>query len=158
MLSDFMLATANRIIEGGDCSLECYPDGTRFIDAETKFGWATAYYNPVSCEVYDVYVADSLERNHYYRWIHPDVKNEYHKFVIDNNIDNSEWAFTDCETDILVKLEAILNNRKFYIDVVLSFDLEDDVLKKLEDIALERNITFDDLVIEALTKYIESIK
>ena len=156
-LNDFLKAVGYSVVEGGKSSFDYYPDDARYIEHETKAGFATAHYDPVTLEVYEAYVSDLLNREHYYIWVHPDyriAKGKYQKSIGYE----SEHTPTDSEEDILFKIEAILNNRTFDDTVVMEFDLADDVYEILENMAIEQNITFDKLVENAIVKYIEDLK
>ena len=79
-------------------------------------------------------------------------------FLKNKTADGNIYYQTDTEDDILNKVSSILFNRKFDPDVVLEFDLNEDTKKILENMAKEKNVTFDDLILEAVKNYILETK
>lgn len=96
-----------------------------------------------------------------YRWIHPDLiedyKKEYERLGLDfyECMDGVKWAYTDCLDDILVKVEAIRKNEPFDRKVVMSFDLEEDLVELLETTAKKMGITMDELILLVIQEAIE---
>jgi hypothetical protein len=154
---DFIKAIDYQVVAGDLAELDCYPENTRAIDAETKAGFAWAYFDTETLEVYEVYVSDKLDRKHQYRWLHPDFKKARDEYNKSRNIVH-DAAVTDDEADILDKVKAILTNRKFDTDVVMNFDIDKDTMNIIEEAALKENITFDEYIVKALKNLIEREK
>jgi hypothetical protein len=154
---DFMKAVDYMVVEGNLAELDCYPKDTRVIDAETKAGFAWAYFDPKTLEIYEVFVSDKLSRQHQYRWLQPGIKEARYEYNKNKNI-VSDAAITDDETDILDKVKAILTNRKFDTDVVMNFDIDEGTMNIIEETALKENITVDDFLLKAIKNMIEREK
>jgi hypothetical protein len=157
-LHEFLLAAKHNVVEGGKCDWDFLPKTTRWLDVETDYGWATAYFDSISEEVWRIKVSDSMKRNHNYEWFEPVYKQEFLDSLKNKTADGNIYYQTDTEDDILNKVSSILFNRKFDPDVVLEFDLNEDTKKILENMAKEKNVTFDDLILEAVQNYIFETK
>lgn len=155
-LNEIMEVANYQIVEGGvSPSSFIYPKYFRYLVFKTQAGIATIYFDTKTTEIVDVHVYDLLGRGHNYRWVKKEYIETFKQHAIDNKIDHSDKCFVDFEEDILEKVVGILENRKFNEDVIIKFELDDDVIDILKQKAIDQNVTFDQFITDAIIDYIK---
>jgi len=154
----------NHAISGGsEYQWACYPDA-RYLDYETKFGNASVIFNTSTQEVYEASVEATVDETRPYRWL-----NESHKQAMfdeaeargvdrDNAWDDVHWTDLETEEDFLEKAKAILDGEEFDTRIEVPIELSDADFMALAKMAHERDITFNEMVVEILKLAIERLK
>lgn len=117
--------------------------------ASSESGTTSCVWDRVSGKIFRVTISDVLGRNNNYCWINPTETSE------SEVSDSVKWSKTDSFDDILEKTSAILNNRKFDPDVVMTFDIDDTTTALISSLALSKNVTIDDIMLEAIKAAVE---
>jgi hypothetical protein len=167
-LQDFFEAVGYRITEGSDYGWNCYGDKVHQLSAWNGIhgagGWsANVIFSTIDQTVYEVEVCD-YTNDRAYRMINPDYKQAFDSEVesrgeLGNQAwDDVDYVDLDVEEDFLEKLEAIVNGQIYDTRVQVQIDFSDDELFKYMKLAHERDITFNQLVEEALKSAIANAK
>ena len=163
-LKDFLEAIEYKISDGEEFYWSCYGPNARYLDSQ---GPKLNEDYSISC-VFDtkdqtVYAVEAWDyrNDREYRWINPDYQKAHRKESKRRGSDPNEsfdghtYIELDVAEDILQKINAIVNNRTYDDRVLVPVDFSDEDLLQYMKIAHERDITFNQLVEEALK---ESIK
>lgn len=167
-LQDFFETVGYRITEGSDYGWNCYGDKVHQLSAWNGIhgagGWsANVIFSTIDQTVYEVEVCD-YTNDRAYRMINPDYKQAFDSEVASRGeLGNQAWddvdyVDLDVEEDFLEKLEAIVNGQIYDTRVQVQIDFSDDELFKYMKLAHERDITFNQLVEEALKSAIANAK
>ena len=157
-LKDWMECVNYRISEGSDYGWTCYGPNAYTLDSwdgDQDGVSASIIFDTDTQEVYQVEVHD-YDRDLSYRLFNPDYKAAHDAESKEREIDANEAyddvKFTDLETaeDFITKCRAIMNYEDYDDRVSIPIELPDDELFKLMMIAHERDITFNQLVEEAV--------
>lgn len=141
-----------------------WPDTARFLASEDNHEVSTVacVFDTADQTVYQMYAID-YKADRAYRWTHPDwieshkaarekaAKDGFH----DHPFENGEWIELDVASDLLEKASAIHREQPYDDRVQIQLNIEDDVLLKLMLEAHRRDITFNQLVVEAVEAAIE---
>lgn len=155
-LSKVNEALNHRITGGSDYQWDCYGSDVRFLDFESDYAHATALFDTATQEVYEVTVNSKDENIKPYRYLNPETKQAYLDECAQRGIDsknawdNVNWCDLEVEEDFLEKAEAIFNGESFDERVQVPIELSDAELLRFMKLAHERDITFNQLVEEAL--------
>jgi hypothetical protein len=150
-LSSFLEAVTNNIngqpVKYND---ETYPESYA-LDSLTKFGEATVIYSIANLTVYEITVID-YKKDRAYRFVNPEFKG--------NEFNGGELDYLDTESfdDIIEKVYAILNNRRYNVDTIVSLELGKEVIEILTNKAYDLDMTLDDYIIQILEDEIELLK
>lgn len=161
-LKEWMEATGFRITEGGDYGWDCYGPNSYRLDSWNghQDGYsASIVFDTRTHEVHEVSVCD-YTRNRAYRLINPDYV-EAHKAEAENNEvafseawDDTDYVDLEVDSDMMDKITAIFNDEDYDTRVQVAVDFSDDELFSYMKMAHERDITFNQLVEQALTEAI----
>jgi hypothetical protein len=102
-------------------------------------------------EVYEVQACD-YKHNRAYRLINEDYKEERRD---DEAWDDVKWIDLECDDDWIQKALSIVAGEDYDTRVSIPIDMPDAELLKYMKLAHERDITFNQLVTEALTEAIK---
>ena len=164
-LKDFFEVTNYRITEGSDYGWDCYGPYSHTISSwngtNGKGGWsANIVFSTKSQKVYEVEVCD-YTNDRAYRMINPKFQKKHEKESMGRSESNNQaWDdvnYTDLEIeeDFLEKTRAIIAGVNYDNRVQVPIDLDDETLLKFMKLAHERDITFNELVEEALREAIK---
>lgn len=167
-MKQFFEAVGYRITEGADYGWNCYGNNSHQLSAWNGIhgdgGWsANIVFSTKSQKVYEVEVCD-YTNNRAYRLINPKYKVKHDlegvsRGVLGNQAwDDVNYTDLDVDGDFLEKLEAIVAGEEYDTRVQVEVDFSDEELLKYMKLAHERDMTFNQLVEEALRHAIEQRK
>lgn len=167
-MQDYLEAIDYRITEGGDYGWNCYGDHAHQLSAwngvHGNGGWsANIVFDTKTQVVYEAEVCDYTNERAY-RLINPDYKPAHDaeagsRGELGNQAwDDVDYVDLDVEDDFLEKLEAIINGEDYDTRVQVQVEFSDDELLKYMKLAHERDITFNQLIEEALRAAIADAK
>lgn len=163
-LKTFLEAIDYKITEGSEYCWDIYSPDTHRLDRQTESG------NSVSC-VFDtkehfVYEMEAWDNSNdrVYRWIHPDYINNYKAECKDRNVvfknacDDVNFIDIEVEVDMLEKVRAIASDTEYDTRIQVEIDFSDEELFQYMKFAHNMNITFNQLVEQALQAAIDKHK
>ena len=164
-MKEFMELVDHKITEGGDYGWQCFGSNSYQLShwngVHGKGGWsANIVFSTKSQKVYTVEVCD-YTNDRAYRIINPDYVKKYNKESKDRGeLGNQAWDginFVDIEVDddLIQKFLAIKSGEDYDTRVQLPVDFSDEDLLRYMKLAHERDITFNELVTQALTEAIQ---
>jgi hypothetical protein len=165
-LKEWMEVVGYRITEGSDYQWECYGSNAYTLDSWNgeQDGYSfTVIFDKNDQTVYEVTACDYLN-NRAYRMIHPEYKEAHQaKSKEMGTFANQAWddvEYTDLEVedDWLEKATAIANEEDYDDRVQVPVNFSDEELLKYMKLAHERDMTFNQLVEQALREAIEEYK
>jgi len=167
-LQQFFETTSYRITEGDRYGWDCYGENAHQLSAWNGVhgagGWsANVVFDTQNQTVYEVEVCD-YTNDRAYRVINPDFKADHDREGEDRGeLGNQAWDdvdYTDLDVDedFLEKMEAIVNGEVYDTRVQVQVDFSDDDLLKYMKLAHEYDITFNQLIEQALRAAIEKHK
>lgn len=149
-----------RITEGSDYGWHCYGDNAHMLSSWNgeygDGGWsANIVFDTQTQEVYEVEVCD-YTNDRAYRMINPEYLGDYKAEVksrgefADHAWDDVDYTDLDVQADFVQKFTAIVAGEKYDDRVQVQVDFTDEELLKYMKIAHERDITFNQLIEDAL--------
>ena len=164
-MKEFMELVDHKITEGGDYGWQCFGSNSYQLShwngVHGKGGWsANIVFSTRSQKVYTVEVCD-YTNDRAYRIINPDYVKKYNKESKDRGeLGNQAWdgidfVDLDVDDDFIQKFLAIKSGEDYDTRVQLPVDFSDEDLLKYMKLAHERDITFNELVTQALTEAIQ---
>lgn len=160
-VEDFTNAVQFKITGGSSFTWDCFGPDARWLDAEEngQYSASIVFGGPD----FTVYVAEAHDygNNRSYRWINPNYLDVYTQAHKNNGTDMSvawdDHRFTDLdvEEDFIEKCTAIVAGTGYDDRVRVPLDIPDADLLKFMMLAHERDMTFNQLVEEALRAAIE---
>ena len=167
-LAEFVEAINYKITGGSDYGWDCFGPNARYLDSNDDEGFngtysASAIFDSCDQTVYSVEVWDYVN-NREYRWINPEYRDAFVNECQDKDVDPNEssddrkYIDLDVEEDILEKISKIVAGEDYDSRVKVPVDFTDEELLKYMKLAHERDITFNQLVEEALRHAIEEHK
>lgn len=159
-------ALKNRIVGGSEYCWNCYPKA-RYLDYKSEYGTASVLFNTETQEVYEATVeSDSKNPNQYgpYRWLNPAFKDAMYSEAEQRNVDKDQawddvkWIDLETEEDYLEKAAGILDNIPIDTRIVIPIDLDDETFMILAKEAHRRDITFNDICMEAVRDMIDRVE
>lgn len=167
-LQQFFEATEYRITEGADYGWTCYGSNSYQLSSWNGVhgagGWsANIVFSTKSQKVYEVEVCD-YTNDRAYRLINPKYKDRHDAEASSRDIhgaqawDDVDYIDLDVEGDFMEKLEAIVAGADYDTRVQIEVDFSDEELLTYMKLAHERDMTFNQLVEEALRVAIEQHK
>ena len=164
-MKEFMELVDHKITEGGDYGWQCFGPNSYQLShwngVHGKGGWsANIVFSTRSQKVYTVEVCD-YTNDRAYRIINPDYVKKYNKESKDRGeLGNQAWDGVDyidleVDDDFIQKFLAIKSGEDYDTRVQLPVDFSDEDLLKYMKLAHERDITFNELVTQALTEAIQ---
>ena len=164
-MKEFMELVDYKITEGGEYGWQCFGSNSYQLShwngVHGKGGWsANIVFSTKSQKVYTVEVCD-YTNDRAYRIINPDYVKKYNKESKDRGeLGNQAWdgidfVDLDVDDDFIQKFLAIKSGEDYDTRVQLPVDFSDEDLLKYMKLAHERDITFNELVTQALTEAIQ---
>ena len=165
-LKDFMETVDYKVTEGSDYGWNCYGPNAYRLDSwnQDQEGHTVGIiFDTRTHTVYEVSAYD-YKREHAYRLINPDFKDAHSaesndRGVLENQAwDDVDYVDLDTDEDFLEKARAIVADEDYDTRVKVPVDFTDEELLTYMKLAHERDITFNQLVEEALREAIEKYK
>ena len=159
-LEEFLKAINYKITGGSEFQWAAYGPNARYLDSEDTTHTINAIYDSATQFVYAVEAWD-YTNDRAYRWISANYIDAYKTECLDRGIDfdnaSDDLDFITLETadDILEKATAIANGEEYDTRVKVPLDLPKDELFQLMMLAHDRDITLNNLVVEALQNAID---
>jgi len=161
-LKHFMEAVDYKITEGSDYGWQCYGNHAYRLDSWNQDHEGHSVSIVFDTRTHVVYEASAYDyqRNRAYRLINPDFKfghdNEAAGRGVDSNQawDNVAYIDLDVDEDFLEKAHAIVLGEDYDTRVQVPVDFTDEELLTYMKLAHERDLTFNQLVEEALREAI----
>ena len=159
-MKEWMELVDYKITEGGDYGWGCYGTNSYTLDSWNGVHGAGGYsfsivFSTKSQKVYEVSVCD-YTNDRAYRMINPKNVDKHnkeaeHKSVLANQAwDDVDYVDLDVVDDFIQKCLAIRAGKSYDTRVQVPVDFSDEELLQYRKIAHERDITFNELVEEAL--------
>lgn len=164
LLKNYLEAIEYKITDGTDYGWQCYGSNARYLDSYKEDQYSVgAIFDSQDQFVYAIELWD-YQNNREYRWQHPDYKqaflNEAKEREIDptESLDNSKFIDLEVADDILEKISAVVAGEDYDTRVKVPVDFTDEQLLTYMKMAHERDITFNQLVEEALRHAIAEVE
>lgn len=158
-IQDFMTVTGYRITETSDYMWQCYGNNAVSMDSWNGINGAGGYnigivFDRKDQTVYEMTACD-YTNNRAYRWFHPSFNKEQSAEVSFRNVDDNAWddvPFIDLDVteDMLQKANAIVAGEDYDTRVMTAIEFSDEDLFSYMKLAHEQDITFNQLVENAL--------
>ena len=159
-MKEWMELVDYKITEGGDYGWGCYGSNSYTLDSwngvHGKGGYSfSIVFSTKSQKVYEVSVCD-YTNDRAYRMINPKNVDKHnkeaeHKSVLANQAwDDVDYVDLDVDDDFFQKALAIKDGESYDTRVQVPVDFSDEELLQYMKIAHERDITFNELVEDAL--------
>jgi len=168
-IRDFMEVVDYRITEGSDYDWNCFGNCAYSLSSwDGKYNDGASVNMVFDCRTQMVYQMEAHDyRNHRsYRWTHPDYRDAHNAEVLeklgslDEDVAYDDVKFIDLETgeDMLKKATAIVNNEEYDQRISVPIEFSDAELLEFFKLAHERDITFNQLVEQAIQAAIDDYK
>lgn len=165
-LKDWLEAINYRITGGDEFGWNCFGNNARMLDSwdNNQDGvHSSVIFDTVTQEVYVAEVND-YARNSAYRLVNPVYNeariSEARARDVDDDVAWDEVNFVDLETDtdFLEKCRAIMNYEDYDARVSIPLEMDQDSLFRLMKLAHERDITFNQLVEQAILNALDEFE
>lgn len=165
-LKEWMEIVEYRITEGGDYGWQCYGYDAHMLDSwngDQDGHSFTVIFDTKTQVVYEVQAHDYVHQRAY-RMINPDFKAAHdaegggYGTSINQAWDDVDYVDLEVDDDFIQKCLAIRAGEDYDTRVSVPVDFSDEDLLKYMKLAHERDITFNQLVTEALIEAIEDYK
>ena len=165
-LKEWMEVVQYRITEGGDYGWQCYGHDAHMLDSwngEQDGHSFTVIFDTKTQVVYEVQAHDYVHQRAY-RMINPDFKTAHdtegggYGPSIDQAWDDVDYVDLEVDDDFIQKCLAIREGEDYDTRVSVPVDFTDEELLKYMKLAHERDVTFNQLVEDALREAIEEHK
>jgi hypothetical protein len=165
-LKEFLETIEYKITEGSEYLWDCYGDTVHRIERQTSDhngNTVTCVFDTNDHFLYELEAWDN-SKNRVYRWIHPAYIKQYkkcckkHGVKFKNAYDDVNYIDLEVEADILDKARAIAREEEYDERVQIEVDFSDEELLQYMKLAHERDMTFNELVEEALRCAIDDIE
>jgi hypothetical protein len=163
-LSKINEALDHRITSGSEYGWKCYGENARYLDYESEYAHVSVIYSILTQEVYsaEVSLKEYGDSDRPYRWLNPSFKDAMYdeaksrKVDADQAWDDIKWIDLETEEDYLEKATAIFNGLDFDTRIIVPINLPSSELLSLMTLAHEKDITFNQLVVELLEAVIRN--
>jgi len=163
-MKEFMELVDHKITEGSDYGWRCFGSNSYQLSSwngiHGRGGWsANIVFSTRSQKVYAVEVCD-YTNDRAYRIINPDYVKKYKKESKDRGeLGNQAWDDVDyvdleVDDDFMQKVLAIKAGEDYDTRVLVPVDFTDEELLKYMKAAHERDMTFNEFVVQAITEAI----
>ena len=167
-MKEWMELVDYKITEGGDYGWTCYGPNSYTLDSwngvHGKGGYSfSIVFSTKSQKVYEVSMCD-YTNDRAYRMINPKnqekhAKEAEHKSVLANQAwDDVDYVDLDVVDDFIQKALAIRAGEAYDTRVLVPVDFSDEELLQYMKLAHERDMTFNELVEEALRHAIKEVE
>jgi hypothetical protein len=164
-IKDWMELVDYRITEGGDYLWQCYGTNTHTLTAwngrHDDGGWSSnIVFDTDTQEVYEVEVCDYTNQRAY-RLVNPEYDQDRQAEADQRGIDDDQ-AWDDVEfldlavaEDFMEKANAIIMGLPYDTRVQIALELTDDEMLTYMLLAHEKDITFNQLVVQAIQAFMD---
>ena len=160
-IQNFIESVDYKITGGGAHGWNCFGSNARWLDCEDRDYSAAIVFDSINQTVYVAELCDFVNQRAY-RWVNPEFKTAYMDEAKARNVsqdqawDDVSYYDLDIEEDWLEKAKAI-SNKNFNYDtrVMINVEFDDSDLLKYMKLAHERDITFNQLIEEAIKEAIQ---
>ena len=167
-IKEWMELVDYKITEGSDYGWDCYGPYSHTLDSwngvHGKGGYSfSIVFSTKSQKVYEVTVCD-YTNDRAYRMINPKFQEKHRKEAKRHNVnmdeawDNVDYVDLDVDDDFIQKCLAIKAGEPYDTRVQVQVDFSDEDLLQYMKIAHERDITFNQLIEDALRHAIEEVE
>jgi DNA-binding PucR family transcriptional regulator len=167
-LKEWMELVDYRITEGSDYGWGCYGPNSFTLDSwngvHGKGGYSfSIVFSTKSQKIYEVSMCD-YTNDRAYRMINPKFQEKHRKEALARNVnlneawDDVDYVELDVVDDFIQKALAIKAGETYDTRVQVPVDFSDEELLQYMKMAHERDITFNELVEEALRTALEEVK
>jgi hypothetical protein len=167
-MKEWMELVDYKITEGGDYGWDCYGPNSYSLDSWNGVHGPGGYsfsitFSTKSQKVYEVSVCD-YTNNRAYRMINPKNQEKHrkeaeHKSVLANQAwDDVDYVDLDVDDDFIQKCLAIQAGEDYDTRVQIPVDFSDEELLQYMKMAHERDVTFNQLVEDALRNVLEEVE
>ena len=167
-MKEWMELVDYKITEGSDYGWECYGPNAYCLDSwngvHGKGGFSfSVVFSTKSQKVYEVSMCD-YTNDRAYRMINPKFQEKHRKEALARNVnldeawDDVDYVDLDVLDDFIQKALAIRAGESYDTRVSIQVDFSDEDLLQYMKIAHERDITFNQLVEDALRHAIEEVE
>jgi len=162
-LKEWMEVVEYRITEGSNYGWQCYGSNAYCLDSwngDQDGHSLTIVFDQRTQEVYEVQIHDYLH-NRAYRMINPDYIEAYQTEAkrrdawMEEAWEGVDYIDLDVDDDWIQKALSVVAGEDYDTRVSVPVDFTDEELLKYMKIAHERDITFNQLITEALTEAIK---
>ena len=161
-LSQVNETLSHRICGGSEYMWDCWPNA-RFVDYSSEYATAGVIMNAQTQEIYEATVESRPGDTELgpYRWLNPAYKDAMYAEAESRGVDRDQawdevkWIDLEVEADYLEKAEAMFNNEEFDTRIQIEIDIDDELFCALAKEAHRRDMTFNDLCMEAIANFIE---
>lgn len=159
-LKEWMEIVDYRITEGSKYCWSCYGPNAYTLDVNDEGGYSfSIIFDTKSQKVYEVSVHD-YTNDRAYRMINPENVDKHNKEAEHKSLANQAWddidyVDLDVVDDFIQKCLAIRAGETYDTRVQIEVDFSEEELLQYMKIAHERDITFNELVQDALRRAIE---
>lgn len=164
-LKEYLEAINFRITDGSEYQWKCFGDNARYLDCHDKEGASGAYsihaiFDSVDQTVYSIELWDYVNDREY-RWINPMFVGAHMDACVEHDVDCYEssdgrkFIDLDVPSDILEKISKVIAGEDYDTRVQVPVDFTDEELLTYMKLAHDRDITFNQLVEEALREAIK---
>ena len=165
-LKDFLETIDYKITEGSEYGWSCYGDNTHRIERQTGDHMGNTVVCVFDTKDHFLYELEAWDNanDRVYRWIHPNYIKAYkkackkHNVKFKNAFDQIDFIDLDVESDILEKARAIANEEEYDTRVQVPVDFSDEDLLQYMKLAHSMDITFNELVEQALREAIDKVE
>jgi len=164
-IKEWMELVDYKITEGSDYGWQCYGPNAYCLDSwngvHGKGGYSfSIVFSTKTQQVYEVTVSD-YTNDRAYRMINPDHRDAYDReaqqrgITTDEAWDETRYIDLDVDSDWLEKARAIVEGQDYDTRVQIAVDFSDEDLLTYMKAAHERDITFNQLVEQAISQVIK---
>lgn len=166
-LKEYLEAINFKITGGSEYLWECYGPHCRYLDSDDNNDGENTYsvsavFNCVNQTVYAVELWDYVNGREY-RWINPAYVKAHadacakHDVGVDESSDDRKFINLDVPGDILEKISKVVAGEPYDTRVQIEVDFSDEDLLKYMKLAHQMDISFNELVEQALQNAIDEV-
>lgn len=160
ILKNFMEAVKYEISGGSEFQWSCFGPNAWTLNADSHYATqsASVVFDTQTQTVYEATIMDYVNKRAY-RLINPDFAIARKEEASLRGVNDTEaWEGVefidlDVDQDWLEKAHAIVNGEEYDERVLISFDIDSDVLFQLMKQAHAEDLTFNDYMIKVLREY-----
>lgn len=167
-LSQINVALNHKIVGGNEYQWSAWGPNARFLDYESDFAHAGVVFDTVTGTVYQAELSIKEEmwpEDHApYRWLNPEYSDAYYQECLSRGIDHQtawdevRWIDLEVADDWLEKAGDIFAGADWDTRVQIAVEFSDQELLRYMQLAHERDITFNQLIEDALRAVIKEHK
>ena len=160
-LKDVNESLEHRISGGSEYGWKCYGYNARFLDYESEYATGSCVFDTEDQAVYEIHVEFKDSEQKPYRWLNPLFKNVMYEEAAYRSVDANQawddvkWIDLETEEDFLEKASAIFKGEDFDKRVSVPLNLSKEELFTMMQLAHEKDITLNELVVEILQAVID---